>query len=353
MNPRERIEAQMNFQPVDHIPLLGGWFTSASQYQYFAQVSEKEFLNNPEDIAIHAYKNLQIDGLVEIALPDHYNCRVTKEDKEKKKITYPTPESIIEYVDGLPPVETIADTFDSEAFYKLIVETMKKQQRMGQMVFMPARWFCAGNFMGYEKFGNENYFMALALAPGKMRKFFEYAAEESRLQNEVLAKVHKDYNFCKLLLIGQDICDQSGPMVSVKFLEENYFPSVKYALKPLINGGFKLIWHSDGNIMSIVDLIIDLGVAGFQGFQWETGTTIEKIAKRNTRDGQKLIFFTGMNVIRTLTFGTIDDVRREIDHCFDVTGGRGLFIFPSNTINPDAKLENIKAAYEYSLVLNP
>jgi len=354
MNSRERIENQMNFLPVDHIPILGGWFTSAAQYQHFAKISKDEFWNDPERGAILAYRNLKIDGLLGIGLPpdEHRYIDMTKESFEKANISCPSPESVIDYVDKLPSPESLSDNFDSESFHKETLEEMQqKQEMLGEMVWMPARFECCGNFMWYQTFGYESYLMALALYPDKMKKLFEFSAEEARLQNEVLARVYNENNFCKLLLMGQDICGQKGPMVSVKFLEEVYFPLAKHAVKPLIEGGFKLIWHSDGNLMPIVDLVIDIGVAGFQGFQWEAGTTIDEIAKRKPKNDEKFIFFTGMSVTRTLPFGTTEDVKKEINHCVSVTEGKGLFLMSSNTINPDAKTDNIRTAYEYALTI--
>jgi len=350
MNSRERIEAQMNFAPVDHIPTLGGWLTSAKQYQHFAGISSEEFWKDPEMGAILAYKNLQLDGLISIFIPpDEYGyTHATKEGLKEKKTAYPTPESVIDYVDSLPSVDSLSGTFEAKTFYEEITNEMRaKQEKMGDMVWMPARWACGGSFMWYGTFGYESYFMALALYPDKMRKLFAYSTEEARLQNEVLGRVYEDNNFCKLLLMGQDICGQTGPMVSLKFLEEVYFPLAKMAVKPLLEAGFKLIWHSDGNIMPIVDLVLDIGVAGFQGFQWEAGVSLEELAKRRTKMGGKLIFFTGMNITRTLPLGTVDEVKREIDECVAITQGKGLFVLSSNTVNPDAKLENIQTAYQY------
>ena len=351
MNSRERIEAQMNFAPVDHIPTLGGWLTSANQYQHFAGISSEEFWKAPEKGAFLAYKNLGVDGLISLFLPpdEHGYTHTTKEGLVEKRITYPTPESVIEYVDDLPSVDSLSGTFDAGAFYEEIRKEMRaKQEKMGDIVWMPARWSCCGNFMWYGTFGYESYFMALALYPDKMRKLFEYSAEQACLENEVLVRVYEDNNFCKLLLMGQDICGQRGPMVSLKFLEKVYFPLAKEAVKPLLKAGFKLIWHSDGNIMPLVDLVLDIGVGGFQGFQWEAGVDLRELARRRTKSGERLIFFTGMNVTQTLPSGTVDEVKKEIDECVAVTQGKGLFILPSNTINPDAKMENIETAYQYS-----
>ena len=351
MSSRQRIEKAMNFEKVDHIPTLGGWLTSSPQYCHFAGLTEQEFWKDPEAGAMKAYQNLQVDGLIGVFIPptpDRYRG-LTAEVVEKINAEFPTPEAVLEYVEALPEPEKVCDEFDEDQCYREIAQDMvQHQEKAGEIVWMPGRWEAVGTFMWYCRFGYMSYLSALGLYPDRMRKLFEHSAETARLTNQVLAKVYDEHDFCKLLLTGQDICGQSGPMVSIAFLEEVYFPLAKVAAQPLIDAGFKLIWHSDGNVLPILDMVIDLGVAGFQGFQWETGTTIEKVAARRTLSGEPFVFMTAMSVTKTLPFGTPDDVRAEIDHCIEVTGGRGLFLLPSNTINPDAKMENIRTAYEYA-----
>lgn len=302
-------------------------------------------------MALRAYRNLGVDGLVALTLPvdaQDYRGGLTAHTIRQREERYPTPESVLEYVEALPEPEQVADTFDADAYYEEVVSSMQAAQtQMGAIVHMPARWHADGFFMWYATFGYESYLGALGLYPDRMRKLFEHAAQQSRLQNELLARAYDEHNFCKLLLIGQDICGQTGPMVSPKWLQCFYFPLGRLALRPLLDSGFKIIWHSDGHILPILDLILELGVSGFQGFQWETGTTVDIVAQRKTIRGEPLLFFGGYSATRTLVTGTPDDVRREIEHYLQATGGR-LFLFSTTSINPDAKLENIEAAFAYS-----
>ena len=55
-----------------------------------------------------------------------------------------------------------------------------------------------------------------------------------------------------------------------------YFPELRRAVQPLIDNDIRIIWHCDGNIMPILDHLIDLGVSGLQGFQEEAGVPFER-----------------------------------------------------------------------------
>ncbi len=143
-------------------------------------------------------------------------------------------------------------------------------------------------------------------------------------------------------------CDNAGPMCSLSFLREYYFPQEKYALEPLLEAGIRVVRHCDGNVMPLVQDSIDMGYSGFQGFQYECGVDAHDIAGRSSITGEELIFFAGLNVTRTLPFGNVDDVLEEIDYVLDYTdGGRGLFFFTSSSIGPEVPLENILSAYQY------
>lgn len=151
----------------------------------------------------------------------------------------------------------------------------------------------------------------------------------------------------KVMLTGQDICGTKGLMVSPALLDELYWPNVARAIEPLRRSDFKLIWHSDGNVLPIVDTIIDLGFAGFQGFQEELGVHIADLIKKPAKNGDRLLFFGSLSVTSTLPWGTVQDVRDAVEHSTDVTDGKGLFILSANTINPEVPLENIRTMYEW------
>ena len=116
----------------------------------------------------------------------------------------------------------------------------------------------------------------------------------------------------------------------------------------IIEQGVRVVRHCDGNITPILDDCLDVGYSGFQGFQYECGVDPYAIAERRSSNGERLLFFAGLNVTRTLPFGSIDDVRAEIEFVMDYTdGGKGLLFFTSSSIGPEVPLENVRFAYDY------
>jgi len=354
MTTRERIERQMRLELVDRLPILGGWLTSVEHYIELAGVSAEAYYADPVGVAAKAYAALHCDGIPSLHLPmppdySYYHAEHRRQQQQVVGREFPTPEAVLAYVESLPDPGELPVVFDAQAFYdKTLADMREHQRRFGDIVWMPANWQADGFFMWFETFGYSMFYLALGMYPEPMRRLFEYAAAEAFLRNQVLARLYSEHGLCRLMLMGQDICGQRGPTVSRKFLEW-YFELGKEAVRPLIDGGFKLIWHSDGHVLPIVDLILALGVHGFQGFQWETGTTIEKLARQRSVRGERLLFFSGISISRTLIQGTPDDVRQDIERDIAATdGGKGLFLFTSNTILPDSPIANIRAAYDYA-----
>lgn len=351
MTKRERVLKTLQFEEVDSIPTLGGWITSAAHLQALSGVPKEEFWKHPRKYAIAAYKRLEVDALAHLCLPrsqeDHrvYAAYGAKGRGEK----YSSPEDVAAYIKSLDTPSTVEKNFDSRAFYnQFVAETLSLQRELGEIAVIPDFWNAACHWDYYLEFGYENFLVMFALYPELMKKLYEVTALGGYLSNIQIAKAVKDHNFVPMMLVGADICTTKGPMVSPSLLEEIYFPHAKMCLKPLHDAGIKTIWHSDGNILPILNQVLDLGVSGFQGFQEEIGVHIADLQKMRTKSGERLIFWGSFSVSSLLPYGSVEDIKRQKSHCIEVTGGKGLFIFPANTIGPEVPLENIFALYEHT-----
>ena len=58
------------------------------------------------------------------------------------------------------------------------------------------------------------------------------------------------------VLLGNDICASRGCMLSPRFMEEVYAPQLRRGLEPLLAVGCQPIWHCDGDVREIMDLLI-------------------------------------------------------------------------------------------------
>ncbi|UCF98325.1 MAG: hypothetical protein JSV89_02035, partial [Spirochaetaceae bacterium] len=251
-------------------------------------------------------------------------------------------------IERAPDADAIAKRFDFEAAYQKFVEELIDYQRMcGEMLFMPAQWDNIPRILFSDLLGYEAFLTLIGLYPDRVAKLIEASAAEAYLRNTVLAKAIEEGLYPHAVLFGEDICNQRGPMISPDFLKRYYLPQLAHSLEPLLKVGCRPVWHSDGNILPMVDMLIDCGIQGFQGFQTECGVRLESLVGKRTSEGQKLLIFGPLSVATELTRLPPEQiklrVRRAIEICIE---NADLVIFTSNTINPDVPLENIYAMYE-------
>ena len=98
--------------------------------------------------------------------------------------------------------------------------------------------------------------------------------------------------------------------------------------------------------MQMVPRLIESGVSGFQGFQYEDGMDYERICRMTDRDGEPLLIWAGVSVTRTLPFGTSQDVKRELAWLVEAGPKQGLFLGASSSVTPGTSHENIRTMIE-------
>jgi len=321
---------------------------------------------NPMRAAIQAYRNVGVDALFGgIALPDRPEA-ITRTGFDRTRVRpdprYNSPEDVLaKYVEFLPSSQDVRDGFDFETeYYGFISKSKEAQEELGEsMLWLPGLgsaisfWmFGFINCPGQTCFGYKNYLSAIIRYKDAMRRYFEYFGELAYLQNDAIAKAIVEENLTPFVLCGSDICDNHGPMVSPKILDEIYFPYIKRALKPLRAKDIKIIRHCDGYITPIIHRLIDVGYDGFQGFQEETGVNLQEIMDMKTKSGKPLIILGSISVTTTLPFGTVEDVKADVERCINLADGRGgFFLMTANVAQPDVPVENIFAMYKHGIEL--
>lgn len=69
MTQRERLEAVISGKEPDYTPAMGGWVACPEHILKIANVSEEAYWDDPIAVSIQAYRKLQVDGLIAVAMP--------------------------------------------------------------------------------------------------------------------------------------------------------------------------------------------------------------------------------------------------------------------------------------------
>ncbi|MCL2740672.1 MAG: hypothetical protein FWE70_00985 [Oscillospiraceae bacterium] len=349
MEKRERLERVFSGREVDRPPMIGGWIANPRGIVEIAGATEGEYLADPEKVAIKAYRDLGMDGVIGLFLTkDLDSYRVVDADcyqKADKGIGY---DEMVRQVEALPDPEEYVKNFDFDGWYRgLKRELTDRQAKCGDMVYMQAFWGAGGRLSFYADYGYENFFLLFGLRPDLAARLIRHGSGYGRCMSTLMAMAVRDGLMPKAVLLGEDICDQRGCMVSVEFLEEHYGPALEYGLQPLLDAGVRPVWHCDGDVRRLLPMLIRSGIKGFQGFQPECGMLVEEIAGMRDRDGGRLLIFGPFSVTTELIYMTPDGIRARARHYVDACKGRAdLAIFTSNTICPDVPVENILAMYD-------
>jgi len=195
----------------------------------------------------------------------------------------------------------------------------------------------------YGRYGYANYFMAYALYPEVMERGFRLHADAAAAHNRLAARAIVEGHLPPLVRLDHDMADSRGLLVDVRSLERLWLPHFARAIQPLLDAGVRAIWHCDGNLMDLVPRLIEAGVGGFQGFQYECGMDYERICRMTDRAGGPLFIVAGVSVTRTLPKGTPDDVRRELAWLVEHGPRVGLLLGCSSSVAPGVPAENLRA----------
>ena len=349
MTKRERIEEALSLGEPDRIPVLGGWIAAPEHIMSLADVGRDEYWEDPDAVTLKAYNVLGSDGLVGVFVPknrDDFRC--VDHETYKSAGGGMGLQETVDLINELPSPEEVESRFDIEAEYaELSSALVEMQARCGDMVWMPAQWGAGAKISWYQDYGYENFFALVGLYPGHTRKLLEVGGAQGRCRSRLIARAYREGIYPGAVFLGEDICTQRGPMISPNFIEKYYIPQLRYGLEPLLEAGCRPVWHCDGDVRPLLDMLIDAGVQGFQGFQPECGMHLEDIVELRTRDGERLVIFGPLAVTTELPVYSAVQIREKVRDAIDICkDNASLLLFTSNTINPDVPLENIVAMHE-------
>jgi len=264
-------------------------------------------------------------------------------------ITIDSPEAVVEHMERFifPQLQQAVAQFDEDAHAARIVEDeIAVQAILAPTMLKTSYGFVRFPGFAYGLYGYENYFMAYVLYPEVMERHFALSADLALCHNRAAARAFVEGRLPPIFRLDHDMADSRGTLVDVRSLDRLWFPHFARCLKPVLDAGVCLLWHCDGNLMEMVPRLIEAGVRGFQGFQYEDGMDYARICRMKSRDGRDLVIIAGVSVTRTLPYGTPEDVRRELRWLVDNGPQTGLMIAGSSSITPGVPWENMQALVE-------
>jgi hypothetical protein len=264
-----------------------------------------------------------------------------------------TPEAVVEHLERFvwPRIRHEIDTFEQQATAlreRLIAQEVAVQRFLGTNLLKGpySEGFQDFPRLRYGQYGYTDYFMAYALYPEVIERDFGLQADLAVLKNATAAEAIIEGALPRMVRLDHDMADSRGTLVDIRSLDRVWFPHFARSIQPFLDAGIRLIWHCDGNLMQMVPRLIECGLGGFQGFQYEDGMDYEGICRMTDRDGRPLLIEAGVSVTRTMPFGTPEDVRKEMRWLVEAGPNVGLLLGFSSSLAPGVPHENIRAYIE-------
>lgn len=349
MSPRERFLRTMNFEPADRLPIMMNGLT-AEYVQSITGLSNEEYWANQIGAHAKAFKIIGVDFCEQLAFPPREESQRHWSQGEAKDWSDPdvVAEDMERTSDGMERCLPEAEAKREDLIQRICDYQIATQQKLGD----DCLWLFGMDAHGprilhfpYGKYGYEGFFMVVATCPDVMERYWKSHAAHARIHNECVVEAAKRLDWPRIGYCGDDMTTQTGNMISPEIMAQRFFPHLDHAIEPLVKAGFKLVWHSDGNMNAMIQPLIDIGIAGFQGFQEECGTKIVDVAKLKARNGDPLILWGSVSSIDIVRQGTFDDIRREVQRVLNEWPHPGLSLATASAMMGDAPHANITELY--------
>lgn len=286
MTPKERAVAALTLKTPDMIP------TFELEFQLEEEMFGKKFLRQ-EDLA-------------------------GKTEKEKEKLIIENAEYMVEVYEKLEYSIIPVHYLDLDGILKLAKQIRKLTGNRYMITTHGDGTFAIPN-------GNEMYEFAYSIAddPEGMKEKAEKMANSAIERNKALADSGID-----CLILCSDYCYNSGPFISPQMFGEYIQPYLYKIIDEARKQGLYTIKHTDGNIMPILDQLVECRPHAIH--------SIDPMAKVDIREvkrlvGNKICLCGNVNCALMQT-GTEEEVIESAEYCITHAKPGGGYIFCTSNI---------------------
>ncbi|HSR11394.1 MAG TPA: uroporphyrinogen decarboxylase family protein [Thermodesulfobacteriota bacterium] len=327
MTSRERVLAALNLKQPDRVP----WVESSVHNTLAEKLLKRSDFEKANVTQLFALPGSRIPpAVLEVLALDNYNFSVAPPRYVKSQKV----EGMDMVIDGL--IKTEADLAkislpdpESDEFYKPAREFVAQYRDSGKALGITTRMGISNTYlsMGIEHFGlslyeNQGFLLKL------MDLFIDWACKAVTKINGL------GFDF---MIIPEDLAWKQGPLFSPKMIRELFIPRMKKVAERI---KIPWIYHSDGNLLPIMEDLLSLGMNGIANIE-PNAMDINELKKKY---GKRVCLVGNIDLHYTLTRGTPEETEAEVKKRIQEVGpGGGYILASSNSLAPYCKPENVLA----------
>lgn len=147
------------------------------------------------------------------------------------------------------------------------------------------------------------------------------------------------------ILLADDMAFNSGVFLPPYIMDEVAYPFYEQAIREIkAYKDVPIVLHTDGNINSILDRLVELGFDGIQSLQPSAGMDIKEVKEKY---GDKLCLIGNIDLDYIMTFAKPEEVKKNVEETIRAAAkGSGFILSTCNAMVDIIPVENVHAMYD-------
>ncbi|MHB1000629.1 MAG: uroporphyrinogen decarboxylase family protein [Armatimonadota bacterium] len=158
-----------------------------------------------------------------------------------------------------------------------------------------------------------------------------------------LIHVIADYKLSPVALPYGDIAYKGATIFSPVYLRREFMPRLKRINDAWHEHGIKCMFHSDGYLMEVLPDLIETGIDGLNPIEVCAGMSVKEVKDLY---GDRIFIAGGIDVSQLLPFGTPDEIRDVCAQAIRDTGGIGYLMGSTTELINMVPAENYRVLVE-------
>ena len=190
-----------------------------------------------------------------------------------------------------------------------------------------------GPFMaGFMAMGFERFFIRLIDEPAFVHELLEDRTDWAIAMFKQAVSLGAEF-----LVLGEDAAHKEAPMVSPRMWRKFLLPYHKRIVEEV---NVPIIFHSDGNLLPVLPMVIEAGFVGYHSLEPTAGIDLGAVKKEYGKD----LVLVGNVDVSILAGSDLPAVRKEVDRCIAQGADDGGYMLSScnsifNGLDPNAVAE--------------
>ncbi len=173
---------------------------------------------------------------------------------------------------------------------------------------------------------------------------FVHELIEMTLSHDIRAMQRMVHAGVDVVILGDDYADKNSTLMSPRHFKEFILPGLKRCVDAAHEAGAYVVKHTDGNIMGILDMIVDTGIDALNPLEPAAGMDIGLLKRRY---GGRIALIGNIDCGYLLSQAPVEEVRKITRDTIRVAAaGGGYCLSSSNSIHSSVNPENFMAMIE-------